>query len=136
MSRTQTDKEQFGNNNIILLKMDRRTFNLWRDDKDTDQPLENRSVVIGFNPMIRGLNLSALTEQELNAFEHFINECIAIARPKVQELDHRASQAKTTGDYSYKRIWRIAPQFIDFRTMPPIQPEPEGTTNAKQHESL
>lgn len=58
------------------------------------------------------INLTALTFEELEAFEKLVNLAITISKPVVQERDRKAAEASANGDDSFSRIYRPVPQFI------------------------
>lgn len=58
------------------------------------------------------LNLTAMTVEELDAFEQFITLILQTARPVCEERDKVAQDALDQGDDSHGRVYRQAPQFI------------------------
>lgn len=55
------------------------------------------------------LNLTACTEDELNAIEEFWMHAISLARPIVQHRDKEARDALEAGDDTYMRNYRALP---------------------------
>lgn len=58
------------------------------------------------------LNLTAMTEQELDAFEGLITLALRAVRPIVRDRDREAAQRYANGDDSFTRSYRQLPQFI------------------------
>jgi len=87
---------------------------------DTDQPGKTepdsgptiRLYVPRPNARDFSLNITALTEEELLAFEEFMAFLFELAKPVVRERDRIASEALADGDDSYTRVYRQAPQFV------------------------
>lgn len=79
------------------------------DDPDQDETTPGPTVRL-FIPRPGGrplsLNLTALTEQELNELEKFFFLAFNTARPIIQRYDEEAKRAYEEGDDSYVRSYR------------------------------
>ena len=87
-------------------------------------------------PRGRGVtfNLTALTEQELDAFESLVRTAIDWARPIVRERDKDAEQAFANGDDSMPRVYRQVPQLVFRKGHEPahwaeLRQRPEGSAD-------
>lgn len=58
------------------------------------------------------INLTALTLEELEAFEKIIQVAIELSRPVVSLRDRKAGEASANGDDSLARNYRAVPQFV------------------------
>lgn len=58
------------------------------------------------------LNITAMTEEELEAFEGIITLALRMARPIILDRDREAKERYANGDDSYSRSYRQLPQFI------------------------
>lgn len=58
------------------------------------------------------LNLTAMTAEELEAFEGLVTLALRMAKPIVQDRDREAADRYANGDDSYSRSYRQLPQFV------------------------
>lgn len=58
------------------------------------------------------VNLTALTMEELEAFEKLVTLSIAVCKPIVEARDRKAAEASANGDDTLSRIYRAVPQFV------------------------
>lgn len=58
------------------------------------------------------LDLSSMSEDELNAFEAFVLEAVKRARPSVLERDAIAREAENNGDFGYERSSKTSPRLV------------------------
>lgn len=58
------------------------------------------------------INLSEMSEEELDMFEVFMVESIAMARPTCQRRDAIAREAEANGDYRHARSNRADPKMV------------------------
>jgi hypothetical protein len=56
------------------------------------------------------VNLSSMTEPELDVFKQFLNWTIEKARPSIRERDAAAKEAESRGDYQFARSNRPDPR--------------------------
>lgn len=82
----------------------------------TDHPEDDDHPMVKFtiNRPVGALDLTVMTEAELDALALWFQETIEMARPVVQELDRLATEAAAQGDNSYKRLWRPDPRYNRF----------------------
>lgn len=58
------------------------------------------------------LNLTKLTEAELEAIKQVIDQAFALALPVIRQRDEEANAAFTEGDDSFDRIYRAVPKLV------------------------
>lgn len=61
------------------------------------------------------VNLTRLTEEELDALRESILCAVEVARPEVQRRDEEARRAEQEGFYGLHRVTRTSPTILDFR---------------------
>lgn len=83
---------------------------IYSDDDDilaTEGP--DVRLNVAFGPKFINVNLSAMTEVELDATQAILARAIETARPIVQHRDRHAREAYENGDPSFARNYRAAP---------------------------
>jgi len=89
-------------------------FVIWADYY-TDHPDEVKDIKIVYPIPNRApvtWNLTACTEDELDAIEELLMTAINLARPICKERDQEAKDAFEQGDDTFSRIYRTAPQLV------------------------
>lgn len=77
------------------------------------EPEEGNSILLSMRWMTKTgilLDLSALTEPELDTFRDFILHAVDLARPSVRMRDATAKEAESNGDYRFARSNRPDPK--------------------------
>lgn len=84
-------------------------------EAEPDHPNLGPSVMLTY-PRPSGrpvtINLTALTEEELDAMQQFFDLLFQTARPVIRLRDKVAKDALAQGDDSHARVYRQAPQFV------------------------
>lgn len=106
----------------------------------------DEQVLLVIAPHVRGMDLSNLTERELDLFQYTINMACDLARPICHDLDAQTEEARLRNDTRFRRLWRAEPRIIDFTKEShsdqstdnqglPEQPSGEGSI-AEHNESI
>lgn len=115
---------------MLLARLDlpTRSFNLkWIVNDDTpDEP----SLIIAPTPTLSGIDLTALTVEELLLFKRFIDIAIDTAMPICRALDDAATDDFENGLGVNRRLYRPASQLLNFGTP---KPTPNPTNEMDEH---
>jgi hypothetical protein len=82
---------------------------LWKEEEGLVTLLGIRTGSKGTGVVI---DLTHLTEAELDALKEFVIEAIERSRPSVQKRDATAREAEANGDYSFERSNRANPKLV------------------------
>ncbi len=92
---------------------------------DSEEPF---GLTVFADPLLKGISLTNLTEEELDALERFWVTAFEMARPIVQLYDKQAADALADGSRKFWRMYRPPPIEYIRNEKPAIQkpkPDPE-----------
>lgn len=117
------------------LDFPQRTFTLkWIPNVDTPH---EPSLAIMLQPMLRGIELTSLTMEELMMFKAFMDTAVDLAKPIVERLDAQAQWDLEHGLGINRRLYRPPSQLLNFGTPPPLpyNYQPNPTTGDNDNDS-
>lgn len=111
MKAKRNNTSTFGDQVAAVLNIIRRQFRILIQEADNeDQPI----ITLVVEPASKGIQLTTLTVEELDALQEFYNFAFDMARPICEELDNETRAAYERGEDAKSRLYRQAP-FITFR---------------------
>lgn len=117
---------------VSRLDLPTRSMSLkWVPKEDTpDEP----SLLLVPTPTLRGIDLTALTVEELMLLKRFFDTAIETALPICKALDDAAQHDFEHGLGINRRLYRPQPQLLNFGAPKPITNPTQGQDNAQPEE--
>lgn len=111
-------EKYYDNDMLLRLELPNRIFVLFRHRDDRHLATHERKLILKVFPPLSSMDISVMTGEEVAALQHFWQEVFTIGSPVVDYLDNEAAEALAAGNARFKRLYRPAPRFTDFRQIP------------------
>jgi hypothetical protein len=96
-----------------MVDLNKSTWQFWEDyDEDGDYMIHRLVIKYPGQRYFTTINVTNMTELEVEAMREFFNMVVERALPGVRKLDAQAAEALERGDDVYARSYRAVPEII------------------------